>query len=81
MLKSNGTAEQLNDNGDLWWSVLGGGGGVYGIVTQFKYKLHEPPADGFVRLGMTFPIHNVYQPCIGVATQVSWLWYLSLKHL
>ena len=53
---------------DLWWAVLGGGGGVYGIVTQFVLKLHSPP-DGFVQFFTKFPIEDSGN-CAGVATQV-----------
>ena len=68
--KPDGTTEALNDNGDLWWSLLGGGGGVYGIVTQFKYKLHDPP-DGFVRMSVVFPVEWHKEGCVGIAEQVS----------
>ena len=68
--KPDGTTETLNDNGDLWWSLLGGGGGVYGIVTQFKYRLHDPP-DGFVRMSVVFPIEWHKVGCVGIAEQVS----------
>ena len=68
--KPDGTTEALNDNGDLWWSLLGGGGGVYGIVTQFKYKLHDPP-DGFVRMYVVFPVYWHKEGCTGTAEQVS----------
>ena len=44
--------------------------GVYGIVTQFKYKLHDPP-DGFVRMYVVFPIEWHKEGCIGIAEQVS----------
>ena len=70
--KPDGTTETLNDNGDLWWSLLGGGGGVYGIVTQFKYKLHDPP-DGFIRMYVVFPIEWHKEGCVGIAEQVSLL--------
>ena len=41
--KSDGSTEGLNDNNDLWWSVLGGGGGTYGIIIDITYQLQEPP--------------------------------------
>ena len=72
MIKPDGTTEPLNDNGDLWWSVLGGGGGVYGVVTELKFQLHEPPADGFIRLSLVFPV-RWDALCRGVATEVSFL--------
>ena len=53
---------------DLWWAVLGGGGGVYGVVTQFVLKLHPAP-DGFVNYLVQFPITG-NSDCEGVATEV-----------
>ena len=29
-------------NSDLFWSLRGGGGGTFGVVTHIHYKLHEP---------------------------------------
>ena len=39
---ANGTAVDANSctNGDLFWSLRGGGGGTYGVVTHVMYKLH-----------------------------------------
>ena len=69
IMRPNGTPKPLNDNGDLWWSVLGGGGGTYGVVTQFKVKLHEAPRGGFINLFLNF---NVFDqgPCAGAAVEV-----------
>ena len=67
-MSPNGTPKPLNDNGDLWWSVLGGGG-TYGVITEFKVKLHEAPADGFINMFLNF---NVFEhgPCAGAAVEV-----------
>ena len=54
---------------DFWWAVLGGGGGVYGVVTQFVLKLHPAP-DGFVEFYIQFQIADSGN-CAGVATEVS----------
>ena len=70
VVKPNGDTEDLDDNGDLWWSLLGGGGGVFGIVTQFKWRLHDPPPDGVVRMIVTFPVEWLKPGCVGIAEQV-----------
>ncbi|KAJ5593142.1 hypothetical protein N7537_010046 [Penicillium hordei] len=33
------------ENGDLFWAVRGGGGGQYGVVTEFILKTHPVPAN------------------------------------
>ena len=60
---------------DFWWAVLGGGGGVYGVVTQFVLKLHPAP-DGFVEFYIQFEIADSGN-CAGVATEVQWLGFSS----
>lgn len=40
-------------NPNLYWALRGGGGGSFGIVTQFHY--HTQPATGFGFFLMTFP--------------------------
>ena len=70
LTRPDGTTELLNDNGDLWWSVLGGGGGTYGVVTQFKLKLYDAPPEGFVRLLMRFIIFKNGE-CAGAAKEVN----------
>ncbi len=68
-MRSDGSTRALDDNGDLWWAVLGGGGGTYGIVTEFKYQLYDPPPNGVVRFTITFFILREGE-CSGVAAQV-----------
>ena len=70
LTRLNGTTEPLDDNSDLWWSVLGGGGGTYGVVTQFKLKLYDAPPGGFVRLLMRFIILKDGE-CAGAAKEVA----------
>ena len=70
IMRPNGTPKPLNDNGDLWWSVLGGGGGTYGVITEFKVKLHEAPAGGFINLFLNFNVFK-HGPCAGAAVEVS----------
>ena len=36
-------------NSDLFWALLGGGGGTYGVIVRAMYKLH--PKQSVVRLG------------------------------
>ena len=57
---ANGTEETFQDP-DLLWALLGGGGGTFGIVTSFTFKLHPPPKAGFVGVIVVFPmIHPLY---------------------
>ena len=39
---ANGHVQSTN-NADLFWALRGGGGGTFGIVTKFTFKLHQPP--------------------------------------
>ena len=39
--KVDGSVEE-NNNGDLFWAVRGGGL-AFGVITQYKIKLHQPP--------------------------------------
>lgn len=38
----DGTVSNTSDT-DLFWALRGGGGGTYGIVTSYTYKLHQEP--------------------------------------
>lgn len=38
----NGTTSS-SSNTDLFWALRGGGGGTFGIVSTFTFKLHQPP--------------------------------------
>ena len=64
----DGSIEEVTDP-DLWWAVLGGGGGVYGVVTQYVLKVYPPP-DGFLGYYVQWPI-STSGNCGGVATEVT----------
>ncbi|XP_046376106.2 uncharacterized FAD-linked oxidoreductase ARB_02478-like [Haliotis rufescens] len=42
---------------DLFWSLRGGGGGTFGVVTSFVYKLHKPPS-AFGHMTCVFRFHR-----------------------
>ena len=42
---------------DLFWALRGGGGGTFGIVTKFTYKLHYAP-NQFVVMDCLMPMYN-----------------------
>ena len=63
----------------LWWAVLGGGGGVYEVVTEFVLKLHLPP-DGFVGYTVSWVIASSGE-CEGVTTEVSFTQKFHKNHL
>lgn len=39
----NGTMYSSSDV-DLFWALRGGGGGTFGVVTEFVLKMHQPPS-------------------------------------
>lgn len=45
------------DNGELFWALRGGGGGTFGIVTEFTYKVHQEPMS-MVRCSISYPVIN-----------------------
>ncbi|KAK3088639.1 hypothetical protein FSP39_021698 [Pinctada imbricata] len=51
---SDGSTRISNDT-SIFWALRGGGGGTFGIVTKFTYKLHYP-ASGVVMLPCFYPI-------------------------
>ena len=58
--RRNGTEKTFQDP-DLLWALLGGGGGTFGIVTSFTFKLHPPPKAGFVQYTAVYPmVHHLY---------------------
>ena len=36
--------QETKENGDLFWAMRGGGGGTFGVVVYYVYKLHEDRA-------------------------------------
>ena len=56
--KVNGQTDTLT-NADLFWA-LRGGGSSFGVITEFKLKLHPAP-DSFVEMSVGFAIkHPIY---------------------
>ncbi|XP_023931516.1 FAD-linked oxidoreductase ZEB1-like [Lingula anatina] len=47
LVDKNGVVN-TSTNTDLFWALRGGGGSTFGVVTRIKYRIHDPPADGFV---------------------------------
>lgn len=47
--------EKRYEDGDLFWAMRGGGGGTFGVVVYFVYKLHAMPA-GMLRADAWFPM-------------------------
>ena len=48
---------QTTANADLFWALRGGGGGTFGIVTKFTFKLHQRPKQ-FTTMTCFRPILN-----------------------
>ena len=44
-----------NENDDLFWAIRGGGGN-FGVVTSFRYRLH--PVGPVLAGGLTYPFHE-----------------------
>ena len=59
----NGTSDTLN-NGDIFWALSGGGGGTFGIVTKFTFKMHFPPS-AMVRFICDYPIIHPNETNVG----------------
>ncbi|KAL5010996.1 hypothetical protein ScPMuIL_013301 [Solemya velum] len=57
----NGTTATSSD-ADLFWALRGGGGGTFGVVTKFTFKLHQPPSQVvkfYCGYAMYFHGHNI----------------------
>lgn len=50
----NGTHNMTGDS-DLFWAIRGGGGGTWGVVTKFTFKLH--PASPFINFLCEYRTH------------------------
>ena len=46
LVDAEGDVHVINEHKkpDLYWAIRGGGGGNFGIVTEFKFRLYEAPA-------------------------------------
>ena len=53
-INDDGT-ETKSNNTDIFWALRGGGGGTFGIVTKFTYRLHHA-APGVVMFSCQYPI-------------------------
>ena len=55
LVDAGGNELEANENEypDLFWALRGGGGGNFGIVTEFTFKIH--PVDRVIQFSMTWP--------------------------
>ncbi|KAK3607172.1 hypothetical protein CHS0354_004436 [Potamilus streckersoni] len=59
---TDGTVQNTTDT-DLFWALRGGGGGTYGIVVKFTYKLHYQPSQ-LVKMVLTVPMNVLPKPLL-----------------
>lgn len=57
---------------DLFWAVRGGGGSTFGVVTSYKYKLHQHPAEGFIHVVLIFPMKSDSKGEVGKMVLKRW---------
>ena len=48
--------EETENNGDLFWAIKGGGGGTFGVIVYYVYRLHKAP-DSLVRIIISMPYY------------------------
>ena len=49
--------ELTEDNGNLFWALRGGGGGTFGVVVYYVFRLHQAPKS-LVRINMLMPFYH-----------------------
>jgi FAD/FMN-containing dehydrogenase len=56
IVTADGRVRQVNtrSGSDLYWALRGGGGGNFGVVTQFTFRIHPIPSNT-VYFNVTFP--------------------------
>jgi hypothetical protein len=65
VVTSDGSIHNLHRNmsnqheADLFWGLLGGGGGNFGVVTKVDLRLHETPASNLMMGQIAFQIHRL----------------------
>ncbi|XP_064613369.1 uncharacterized protein LOC135477143 [Liolophura sinensis] len=77
MVTANGVivTASAESNPDLFWAVRGGGGGTFGIISSFTFKLHIPP-DSMVSLLCGYPLVSEQDTQIGKQILSTYLNYL-----
>ncbi|KAK3089588.1 hypothetical protein FSP39_004854 [Pinctada imbricata] len=67
---SDGSIQNTTDT-DIFWALSGGGGGTFGIVTKFYFRLHRPPSK-FVRMYLRYPILLPDGTNVGKPVMMNW---------
>ena len=49
--------ELTEDNGSLFWALRGGGGGTFGVVVYYVFKLHQAP-ESLVTVKILMPFYH-----------------------
>ena len=48
-------------NSDLFWALRGGGGGNFGIMTEFVFNIHYAPLQDYVKMTINFDAGSISQ--------------------